>query len=577
MSKKIIPRQVSAHSAFSSRLNPILQRIFAARAVSSEAELEYGLKHLHHYADLLDIDKAVDLLEQALKSQARLLIVADFDADGATSCALAVRALRAMGAAWIGYLVPDRFKHGYGLTPAIVELALPHRPDLLITVDNGIASLAGVRAAKAAGMRVLVTDHHLPGEELPAADAIVNPNRRDDPFPSKNLAGVGVMFYLLMALRARLRQQDWFAQHGQPEPNLAQWLDLVALGTVADVVPLDYNNRILVQQGLARMRRGECCPGIQGLIEISGRNQAELTATDLAFYLGPRLNAAGRMENMGFGIECLLNDDKAEALTQAQQLDALNQERRLVEQDMQNEAWDILEQMDLEDDGLPFGLCLYDSQWHQGVIGLLASRVKERLNRPVIVFTDDSAQPGWVKGSARSVPGVHIRDVLDSIATRYPEVLSKFGGHAMAAGLSLRTADLDSFRAEFDREVRHYLKEDDLQGVIHSDGSLPPQAFNLDFAETLRNITPWGQGFPEPLFDGEFTILDKRRLKDKHLKMVLQPPADALPVDVIAFNTLDTDWPHNTQRLRLAYRLDVNTFRGIRSLQLRAEYVEALA
>lgn len=577
MSKIIISRPLTAQVEFSSKLHPVLQRIFAARDVSSETELDYSLQLLPNYQQLADMDKALELLEQALRQQQKILVVADFDADGATSCALAIRALQAMGAQHTAFIVPDRFKHGYGLTPEIVELAKPYQPDLLITVDNGIASLDGVLAAKQAGMQVLVTDHHLPGDKLPNADAIVNPNRRDDAFPCKNLAGVGVMFYVLMGLRARLRDCGWFDEQGIAQPNLAQWLDLVALGTVADVVPLDHTNRILVQQGLARMRQGHCCAGIQGLIAISSREQTHLTATDLAFYLGPRLNAAGRMENMAYGIECLLNDDADEALTQAQQLDSLNQERRIVEQEMQRDAEDLLAQMQLDTSTeLPFGLCLYDSEWHAGVVGLLASRIKERFFRPVIVFTDDSARPGDLKGSARSVPGVHIRDVLDKIATLYPELLSKFGGHAMAAGLSLRQEHLEAFREIFDQEVRRLLRAEDLQGVLFSDGSLGPKDFTLDFAEQLRNLTPWGQGFPEPLFDGEFKILEKRRLKDKHLKLLLQPVGGQVPVDAIAFNQLDSDWGAQTQSLHVAYRLDVNVFRGFSNLQLRVEHIEAL-
>ncbi len=562
-----VPHQLPAD------LHPVLQRILSSRGLLSVEQLDYALNKLVAPQQLKGITAAVDLLVQALEAQWRILIVADFDADGATSCAVGVRALRAMGAARVDYLVPDRIKHGYGLTPAIVQLAAPLQAQLLITVDNGIASFSGVQAAKTAGMRVLVTDHHLPGRELPAADAIVNPNQIGDSFPSKHLAGVGVIFYLMMALRARLRERGWF--HPQrPQPNLANLLDLVALGTVADVVPLDYNNRILVAQGLARMRSQAACAGIQALIKVAGRDPEQLVSSDLAFYLGPRLNAAGRMENMSYGIECLLNDDLQSAQVQAEELDALNQERRFVEDDMKAEAKAILQRLQIDSqDQLPFGLCLYEENWHQGVIGILASRVKDQWHRPVIVFTLNTENPQEIKGSARSVAGVHIRDVLDAIATAHPDMVTKFGGHAMAAGLSLPKAHLPAFQQAFDAQVRRHLSADDLQGVIHSDGELTAAEFNLEFAELLRNFAPWGQHFPEPLFDGRFVLVEKRLLKDRHLKLLLKPIDSELLVEAIAFNTQDTDWSPHARQLQLAYRLEVNLFRSSKTLQLRIEHL----
>ncbi len=577
--KTILRRSVAEQQliGISERLHPVIRRVLAARQVHSEAELDYTLPKLLRPEQLKGMEQAVDLLRQTLEQNRRILVVADFDADGATSCALAVRALTLMGAADVRYIVPDRFLHGYGLTPTIADLAAEHQPDLLITVDNGISSLAGVAAAKKHGMKVLITDHHLPGEQLPAADAIVNPSQPGDDFGSKSLAGVGVIFYVMLALRTHLREQGWFAARGWEAPNLGQLLDLVALGTVADVVPLDYNNRILVEQGLRRIRRGECCPGIRALAEIAGRDRQRLVASDLGFYLGPRLNAAGRMENMSHGIECLLNDDPAGARKQAEYLDMFNQERKVVEADMQLEALDILETMRLDEDGeLPFGLCLFDPAWHEGVIGLLASRVKERVNRPVIVFTSARQQPQAIKGSARSIPELHIRDVLDSIATRHPGLITKFGGHAMAAGLTLARDHLETFRSAFDREVRRHLNAEVLRGVVHTDGDLAPEDFNLEFAETLRSLTPWGQGFPEPLFDGHFRLLNRKILKDRHLKMELEPEGGGHPLDAIAFNTQDHDWPETTSRVRLVYRLEVNIFRNLKSVQLLTEYVEPL-
>ena len=550
----------------------LLADIYAARGVASVEELDYSLTRLLPFETMSGLKEAVELLQQALREGQRILIVGDFDADGATSSALAVRALRAMGAEAVDYLVPNRFEYGYGLTPEIVAVAAQRSPDLLITVDNGIASIDGVAAAKEHGMRVLITDHHLPGEALPAADAIVNPNRPGDAFPAKETAGVGVIFYVMLALRARLRETDWFAERGIDEPNLASLLDLVALGTVADVVPLEHNNRILVAQGLVRIRRGQCCHGITALARVARRDPARLVASDLGFAIGPRLNAAGRLEDMALGIECLLTDDPDTALRLAQRLDAINRERREIEAEMQAEALAILDEMALADDAeLPVGLCLYEPHWHQGVIGILASRVKERLHRPVIVFAESDA--GELKGSARSVPGLHIRDALDAVAKRHPDLLNKFGGHAMAAGLSLAASDFERFSATFDAEVRRHLGTEDLQREILSDGELRDDELTLDTAEALRAGGPWGQAFPEPLFDGVFEVVQRRIVGDKHLKLVLRPPGGEGVIDAIAFNTVDDDWPADSRQVELAYRLDVNEYNGRRSVQLMVEHI----
>jgi single-stranded-DNA-specific exonuclease len=563
-------RQTHPHLLDTS-LHPVLQRILTARGVTSEAEIDYATTHLIPYQDLAGIDSAVQLLARALSQRQHILIVADFDADGATACALGVRALRLLGAAKVSYLVPDRAKHGYGLSPVIADLAAVRQPDVLLTVDNGIASLSGVAQAKQYGMQVLITDHHLPGEHLPAADAIVNPNCTPED-SRRHLAGVGVIFYVMLALRAHLRESGWFEQQNISAPNLANLLDLVALGTVADVVRLDYNNRILVAQGLRRIRQGVCCPGIQALVQMAGREQNQLAASDLGFYLGPRLNAAGRMERMDYGIECLLEDDPRSAYQQAQYLDMFNQDRKAVELDMQSDAWETVRQLEQQATDLPLGLCLFQEHWHEGVIGILASRVKERLHRPVIIFTA-CQQQGQIKGSARSVNGVHIRDVLNTIHVRYPGMIVKFGGHAMAAGLTLEQAAYQDFSAAFDEEVRQFLGPDDLQQVILSDGELNAPELSLELAELLRDVSPWGQGFPEPIFDGEFILIERRLLKGRHLKMKLQHPEGAQMLDAIAFNTVDSNWPRDVKQVKLAYTLDVNTFRGARTVQLMVKHV----
>ncbi|SEE75394.1 single-stranded-DNA-specific exonuclease RecJ [Pseudomonas anguilliseptica] len=550
-------------------LPPLLTRLYAARGVQSAAELDKGLARLIPYQQLKGMPETVELLVQGLQQGQRMLIVGDFDADGATASTVGVLGLRMLGAAHVDYLVPNRFEYGYGLTPEIVSVALEREPQLLITVDNGISSVEGVAAAKAAGLTVLVTDHHLPGAELPAADAIVNPNQPGCEFPSKALAGVGVMFYVLLALRARLREMGWFTAL-RPEPNLGELLDLVALGSVADVVPLDANNRILVHQGLARIRAGRARPGLRAILEVAGRDHRRITSTDLGFILGPRLNAAGRLDDMALGIECLLCEDEALARDMAVQLDQLNQDRKAIEQGMQREALAQLKDQPLED--MPFGLCLFEPDWHQGVIGILASRMKERYHRPTIAFAD--AGDGVLKGSARSVPGFHIRDALDAVAAKHPELISKFGGHAMAAGLSLPQANFAAFAAAFDAEVRRQLCEDDLTGRLLSDGALSIEEFHLPLAKELRNAGPWGQHFPEPLFHGVFQLVQQRVVGERHLKVVLKSECGSVQLDGIAFGVDREIWPNPTVRwVELAYKLDVNEYRGQESVQLLIAHI----
>ena len=561
---------------FSDQIPALLQKVYGARGVYSDQQLDRRLGQLPPPGQLKGIEAAVTLLANALNQQQRVLIVGDFDADGATSTALGILALRAFGLQQVDYLVPNRFEYGYGLTPEIVELAKAKQPDLIITVDNGISSVAGVAAAKAAGINVLITDHHLPGQQLPDADAIVNPSQPGCDFPTKNLAGVGVLFYLLSALRAELRANNWFTANGVTEPNLATWLDLVALGTVADVVPLDQANRVLVYQGLQRIRAGRTRPGIQSLLDLSGRDRQRLVASDLGFTIGPRLNAAGRLDDMSIGIQCLLEDDSNLAREYAMQLDELNRDRRVIEAEMQREALGILDQLHLEEQDLPWGLCLFDENWHQGVVGLLASRIKDRVHRPVIAFAEaDSGEDGnrEYKGSARSIPGLHIRDALDAVASRHPELISKFGGHAMAAGLSLKATNYKPFVEAFDTEVKRQLSPADLEAETLTDGELSSQELTLAMAHQLREGGPWGQHFPEPLFEGEFYLVQQRIVGEKHLKMTLAVnPEKQQLIDAIAFNVDTEQWPnHQLEKASMIYRLDVNVWRGRESVQLMVD------
>lgn len=547
-------------------ISSVLSRVYANRNVTSKDELDYSLNKLIPLNQLKGINSAVELISKAIQDDEKIVIVGDFDVDGATSTTVAVKALRSMGAKHVEFIVPNRFEFGYGLTPEIVDVAIEQfNPGMIITVDNGISSIEGVRAANDKNIKVIVTDHHLSAEQLPDADAIVNPNQPGDTFPSKMLAGVGVIFYIMLALRTYLREQDWFNRENIVEPNLAELLDLVALGTVADVVPLDYNNRILVSQGLARIRSGHVCAGIKALIDVAGRDTKRLIASDFGFAIAPRLNAAGRLDDMSRGINCLLSDDATQAHAIAHQLDEINHARRDIEADMKQQAMTILDDMHLDENKcLPFGLCLFDEGFHEGVVGIIASRIKDQWNRPVIVFAiaDDNS----LKGSGRSIKGFHIRDALDAVATKHPKLISKFGGHAMAAGLTIAKADYDLFTRAFDEEVRRHLDEDDLRGVIMSDGELLESDLSMSTAEELRFAGPWGQTFHEPIFDGEFEIINKRIVGEKHLKLSLQPDGSHLEIDAIAFNLTDENWepllPGQTQRVKVAYRLDVNSFRG---------------
>ncbi|WP_417346508.1 single-stranded-DNA-specific exonuclease RecJ [Ferrimonas sp.] len=569
---RIVRRDTVDDAHLPDTLPPLLRQLYARRGVRCASELERELKGLLNPARLKGCAEAAALLADALARQQPMLVVGDFDADGATSSALTLLAMRALGAQRIDYLVPNRFDYGYGLSPELVTLAQEMGAEVLITVDNGISAHAGVRAAKEAGMTVIVTDHHLPGDTLPDADAIVNPVQPGCEFPSKAMAGVGVAFYLMLTLRGELRRRNWFAEQGIAEPNMANYLDIVALGTVADVVPLDANNRLLVQQGINRIRAGRCRPGITTLLEVAGRSATRLVASDLGFTVGPRLNAAGRLDDMSLGIECLLTEDLVGARQLASRLDSLNAERREIEAEMQQEAVQALESLQLSDKDLPWGLALYQGDWHQGVIGILASRIKERYHRPVIAFAD--AGGGELKGSARSIPGLHMRDLLDRIDTLSPGMIIKFGGHAMAAGLSLDGARFEEFATAYDQAVRAELEEHQLTGELLSDGELAAQQLSLQTASQLRDAGPWGQAFPEPMFDGRFRLLDQRLVGQKHLKMVVETECGALQLDAIAFNVDLKQWPNGgVQWVELAYRLDVNHWRGNDNVQLMVEWL----
>ena len=540
-------------------VHPLLARLYAARGIGRAEELDTSLAALLDPAQLKGAAEAATLLADAIAAKRRLLIVADYDCDGATACAVGVRALSAFGAD-VSYLVPNRFDYGYGLTPEVVRLAAERKPDIIITVDNGIASVEGVAEAKRLGIGTLITDHHLPGDELPAADCIVNPNQPGCGFPSKSIAGVGVMFYVMLALRAELRKRGVFSV--SPEPNLAALLDLVALGTVADVVKLDRNNRILVAQGLARLRQGKMQPGLRALFRVAGREYERASTFDLGFALGPRLNAAGRLSDMSLGIECLITDDLGRALNIAQQLDQLNRERRVIETDMQEQAQAFLATIDATERA---SLSLYDPAWHQGVIGILASRVKDKLHRPVIAFA--RGNEGELKGSGRSIAGLHLRDALDLVSKRAPGLLLRFGGHAAAAGLTLREADLGRFEALFEETVRGLVGPAELTRTIETDGALEAGWMSLESARMLE-AEIWGQGFPAPLFSDEFAVEKQRILKDRHLKLTLRKGAARF--DAIQFNFADS-LPAD---VRAAYRLAVNDFNGLSSVQLVLEHIE---
>ncbi|ECC5787857.1 single-stranded-DNA-specific exonuclease RecJ [Salmonella enterica] len=548
-------------------LLPLLRRLYASRGVRSARELERSVKGMLPWQQLSGIDNAVEILYNAFREGIRIIVVGDFDADGATSTALSVLGMRALGCDNISYLVPNRFEDGYGLSPEVVDQAKARGAQLIVTVDNGISSHAGVAHAKTLGIPVIVTDHHLPGDTLPDAEAIINPNLRDCEFPSKSLAGVGVAFYLMLALRTFLRDKGWFDERNIAPPNLAELLDLVALGTVADVVPLDANNRILTWQGLSRIRAGKCRPGIKALLEISNRDPQQLAASDLGFALGPRLNAAGRLDDMSVGVALLLCDNLGEARVLASELDALNQTRKEIEQGMQAEALILCEKLERSSETLPGGLAMYHPEWHQGVVGILASRIKERFHRPVIAFAP--AGDGTLKGSGRSIQGLHMRDALERLDTLYPDLMIKFGGHAMAAGLSLEEHKFEQFQQRFGELVTEWLDPALLQGEVISDGPLSAAEMSMEVAQLLRDAGPWGQMFPEPLFDGRFRLLQQRLVGERHLKVMVEPVGGGPLLDGIAFNIDTTCWPDNGVReVELAYKLDINEFRGNRSLQI---------
>jgi single-stranded-DNA-specific exonuclease len=575
MTQEIRRRVISGDAEMlGASLHPVLRRAYAARGIRAPEQLSIELSRLLPVGTLGGVSAAVDLL-LAHREQGRILVVGDFDADGATSTALMLRALRAWGFASVDFLVPNRFEFGYGLTPEIVAVAATRQPSLLVTVDNGISSLAGVASARAQGMDVLVTDHHLPGAQLPAANVIVNPNAGGDEFASRCLAGVGVAFYILAALKRTLDER-----HAAPPgaPAVSEFLDLVALGTVADLVPLDANNRVLVAQGLRRIRAGRCVAGITALLEVAQRRRVDLTAGDLGFSVAPRLNAAGRLDDMTIGIQCLLADDLASATALAARLDGINRERRQIEARMQADALAALRGLEdpLSRAAQRNGLCLFDASWHQGVVGLVASRIKDRTGRPVIAFA--RAGDGVLRGSARSVAGLHIRDVLDAIATRKPTLIARFGGHAMAAGMTLEAAHLDEFAAEFDSEVTRWAQVAGFSNCIETDGELTVAELALETATALRAGGPWGQLFPEPSFDGVFTVRNTRIVGERHVKMWVEVPHTGRSFDAIAFNFLDATTagsapPLPAGEVRLVYRLDVNEYQNQRRLQLLVDRV----
>lgn len=545
-----------------------IRQALARRGVDNADELILKAAGLLHFASMQDVQRAAVRLAEAIAGQQSICIVGDFDADGATSTALMILALSKFGAQKVHYLVPNRFTDGYGLTPKLVDTAHASGTQLIITVDNGIAAFEGVERARELGIDVIITDHHLPGQRLPPAFAIVNPARTDCEFPSCALAGVGVAFYLLLALRAYYREQG----HSGADVRVADWLDLVALGTVADVVPLDYNNRILVQQGLARIKAGRCRPGILALIQASGRNLAQLQASDLGFTVAPRINAAGRLDDIQIGIECLLSDDADKVQALAQQLDQLNRQRRSTEQSMREDAAEYLSQITLDEGAMPAVLSLHRSHWHQGVIGILAGRIKEQVYRPVIVFAD--ADEEFVKGSARSVPGVHIRDMLERVYTLAPHTISAFGGHAMAAGLSVAKCHFAEFNQVLLEVAETWIDDELLQQVLWSDGELSVDELTPDFARQIAQLGPWGQSFAEPVFDGVFRVISQRLVGEKHLKLVLQPEHAEQNVDAIAFNVDTEAWPnHQVTSVHIAYKAQLNEFRGRTSLQLLVEHI----
>jgi len=569
---RIRRRQIDAAGSWPETLSPLLRRVYAGRGATSLEQAQPKLAQLLPPDTLGGLAEATALLAEAIAANKHIVVVGDFDCDGATACAVGVRGLRMLGATRVTPAVPNRMLHGYGLSPALVGELVGLQPDLLVTVDHGIACHSGIAAAKALGWKVLVTDHHLPGESLPSADAIVNPNLGGDAFPSKMLAGVGVMFYVLLALRKRLREQGALVQG---EPDLSTLLDLVAVGTIADLVPLDVNNRALVGAGLRRLRAGQGCAGLRALIEVSGREAARLTAADIGFAIGPRLNAAGRLEDMAIGIECLLSDDATQAYELAQILNGINAERRGVQQQMVDEAEAALQRIGDHDElQTPVAVCLFDAQWHPGVVGLVASKLKEKLHRPVIAFAPSEPGGSSLRGSARSIPGFHIRDALANLDTAHPGLMGKFGGHAMAAGLSLEESEFARFQTAFREQVQAMMDPVMLHAELLSDGELSADEFAAANAEALRNGGPWGQGYGEPLFDGVFEVVDWRVVGERHLKLVLRVDGRREPINAIHFGGWHEQEPPS--RTRIAYRLVPDDYRGNGAIQLIVEHREPL-
>ena len=554
----------------------LLQRVYALRGITSMQELDYTTRNLCNYDNLDGTQTAVEIVYSAMQNNKRIMIVGDFDTDGATSTALMIKALKKMGCKHVDYIIPNRFDDGYGLSISVVKRALSKKADLIITVDNGVSAIEAVEFAKQSNLTVIITDHHLCSEQLPAADAIINPNLPNSSFPSKHLAGVGVAFYFMLALRAKLRKENWFASNKLAEYNITNLLDLVALGTIADVVKLDRNNRILVHQGISRIRAGYCCEGIKALLDISRRDPLTLTSTDLAYYIAPRLNAAGRMDSMSLSVELLLCEDYDSAIKQATDLDTLNHDRKLIEQTMYQEALSYIEQVEQKNSTFPNALVVHHPQWHQGIIGIVSARLKDKHYRPVICFA--STEDGLLKGSGRSIEGIHLRDILDELNERYPDILVSFGGHAMAAGLSIQEKDLDQFSAHFEALITEQLDLDVLEQIIETDGEIDNQDFNYAIAKQLKESGPWGEGFTEPTFDGDFIVHQQRLFAEKHLKLVLEPKNGGPIIEGICFNVNLTQWPDNTIKIvKIVYQLDVNDFHGNQAVKLMIRHIWPIA
>lgn len=577
MKNKLTHRQLpEALPELSPDIPLLLQRVYALRGITSMQELDYTTRNLCNYDNLDGTQTAVEIVYSAMQNNKRIMIVGDFDTDGATSTALTVKALKKMGCQHVDYIIPNRFDDGYGLSISVIKRALLKKADLIITVDNGVSAIEAVEFAKQSNLTVIITDHHLCPEQLPAADAIINPNLPNCSFPSKHLAGVGVAFYFMSALRAKLRQENWFKTHNLEEYNIASLLDLVALGTIADVVRLDHNNRILVHQGINRIRSGYCCAGIKALLHIARKDPVSFTSTDLAYYIAPRLNAAGRMDNMSLSVELLLCDDYDSALKQASDLDMLNNDRKLIEQTMYKEALSYIQELEQQQSSFPNLLVVYHPEWHQGIIGILSARLKDKHYRPVICFA--STEEGILKGSGRSIAGIHLRDLLDELDQNHPDLLVSFGGHAMAVGLSIRENDLERFRKHFETLIDKRLNANTLEQIIETDGEIDSQDFNYAMAKQLKESGPWGEGFTEPTFDGDFIVHQQRLFAEKHLRLVLEPKNGGPIIEGVCFNVNLTQWPDNTiKNVKIVYQLDVDDFRGNQTAKLMIRHIWPIA